>query len=473
MMRWIAVAVLFGITFSAYGQKDPWAGYEKVFVEKISVEGNKHTRTRIILRELHFEEGDSIPVPILAKTLELSENQVRNTGLFNEVAISFENWEGTTGRVQIKVTVKEGWYLYPVPRFELADRNFNVWWVEQNRSLDRVNYGLEFTHLNTTGRRDKFNIGAIFGYTQNLYLSYRVPAINREQSLGLGGDISFSRNREVNYATEDNKQAFYKDESKFLLRRFKAGASLFLRPGLRTHHMFSLEFQQNKVDNYIAEELNPDYFLDGRTFQRFFTIRYYYSFENRDVRFYPWSGNYFDFDLIKDGLGVFSDRDALTLRVRYDHHFPLSKRFSFAASGQAQTNLIRTKQAYLFNRAIGFNGYDIRGYEYYVIDGLDLLILKSSLHFFLWDTKLNFGKLMPIKAFREMPLRFYLTLNNDAGIANDPYGDDAQNTLNKQWLWGGGLGLNIVLFYDKVFRLEYSMNQFNERGLFFHLDFNI
>ncbi len=448
-------------------------GAEAVYVDLVTVEGNKQTRTSIILRELTFAEGDTLPVATLAKTLELSENLVLNTGLFNEVAIVFKRWEGASGKVHIHVKVEEAWYLYPIPRFELADRNFNVWWVEQNRSLDRINYGLEFTHLNTTGRRDKFQIGAIFGYTQQLTLAYSLPYINARQTIGIGGEISYARNREVNYATLDNSQAFYNPDSSYVYRRLYSNLTLTLRPGLRTRHQFQLDYQQNHIAEEVALELNPDFFLGGRRMQRFFSLRYLYQFENRDVRFYPWSGSYFSFELEKDGLGFFSDRNALTMRVRYDHHLPFSRRFSLGLSGNAQVGIIRQQQPYNDNRALGFNGNNIRGYEYYVVDGMDMLLIKTSLHFFLWDTNINFGKLMPIPAFRRLPLRFYFSLNNDAGIANDPFLNEAVNPLNGKWLWGGGLGLNIVIFYDKVFRVEYSVNQMGEAGLFLHTSLNI
>ena len=29
----------------------------------------------------------------------------------------------------------ENWYIFPIPKFELADRNFNVWWKEQKIRL--------------------------------------------------------------------------------------------------------------------------------------------------------------------------------------------------------------------------------------------------------------------------------------------------------------------------------------------------
>ncbi len=447
-------------------------GEDIAFISKISIQGNKKTKRSVILRELPFAEGDTILVEELDEVLERSEQLVLNTGLFNKVSFSFLSWEGQSGQVHLQVTVEEAWYLYPVPVFELADRNFNVWWVEQNRSLDRVNYGVEFTHLNTTGRRDPLKFGLRFGYTRNYFVNYSFPYLNKKQTLGFISEFSFSENREVNYITDQNKQVFYRDEDKFIYRRWRAEGGITLRPGLRTNHLFVLSFRQNEVDDYIAKELNPDFFLDGRTRQRYFQIGYRYVFENRDVRPFPWKGNFFTFSIEKAGLGIFQDRNALTISSRYEHYFPFGTKWSLGGSIRTKVSLIRQQQPYNDNRAMGFSGNSLRGYEYYIIDGLDMAILKTSLRFQLFESEVRFGKWVPISAFRNMSLKLFLALNNDVGYANGPFVQE-NNPFNNIPLWGGGLGLNLVLFYDKVLKLEYSFNHLLENGLFLHFELNI
>jgi hypothetical protein len=108
----------------------------------------------------------------------------------------------------------------------------------------------------------------------------------------------------------------------------------------------------------------------------------------------------------------------------------------------------------------------------YVVDGLDFSYFKSSFRYELVNQRVNWGKVMPIKAFKLMPLRIYLALNNDVGYVNDPqfYND---NSLTNNWLWGGGLGLDIIIFYGSAFQIEYSMNQLKEKGLFLHYKLTI
>jgi len=70
-----------------------------------------------------------------------------------------------------------------------------------------------------------------------------------------------------------------------------------------------------------------------------------------------------------------------------------------------------------------------------------------------------------------MPVKWYLSLNNDFGFVNNPFYKE-NNSLGNQLLWGGGIGLDIVAYYDKVFRLEYSFNSLGESGFFLHWELN-
>jgi hypothetical protein len=127
------------------------AQFEYVFIDSIQIQGNKKTKDRVILRELKFTVGDSIHISQLSIVLEKNEKYVLNTGLFTWGKINIKRWDARTNRVTLLIELMEAWYIWPFPIFELADRNFNVWWNEQNRSLKRVNYGIRLRHYNTTG----------------------------------------------------------------------------------------------------------------------------------------------------------------------------------------------------------------------------------------------------------------------------------------------------------------------------------
>ena len=114
---------------------------QKMPVDRIDITGNSKTKDYIILRELPFVKGDSLESKQLSPAIIQAKQLLMNTQLFVDVQI---DTLVNDGQWQIRIQVKERWYLLPLPYFKLVDRNFNQWWVDQNRSLDRVNYGMKF-----------------------------------------------------------------------------------------------------------------------------------------------------------------------------------------------------------------------------------------------------------------------------------------------------------------------------------------
>ena len=61
----------------------------------------------------------------------------------------------------------------------------------------------------------------------------------------------------------------------------------------------------------------------------------------------------------------------------------------------------------------------------------------------------------------------------DAGLFFDAaYTEDkkyfATNTLSNKYIWGTGMGIDFVTYYDSVFRFEIAMNDLKEKGFFLH-----
>ena len=67
-------------------------------------------------------------------------------------------------------------------------------------------------------------------------------------------------------------------------------------------------------------------------------------------------------------------------------------------------------------------------------------------------------------AHSKIPFRFYAKAYADAGYS---YNQTApENSLTNRMMYTAGFGLDIVTFYDFVFRFDYSFNQLGESGLF-------
>jgi hypothetical protein len=153
----------------------------------------------------HFTEGELDQQTIVAR------QQIMNTSLFVDVNVYVSARNGNV--VDINIDLKERWYFFPLPYFRLIDRNFNQWWVEQQRSLDRVNYGIKFTQNNVSGRNDNLDIWLINGYTQQITLCGMIFLFLIKIKKGFNIGIISATQKEINYATGDNKQLFYKQES--------------------------------------------------------------------------------------------------------------------------------------------------------------------------------------------------------------------------------------------------------------------
>ncbi len=435
-------------------------------VTAIEISGQRKTKDVVILRELDFTIGDTISLAELAQRLDRNRTNLLNTALFTEAELNISEWDHDVRQIVVSIVVKEAWYLYIVPIVELADRNFNVWWEEHNHAFERLNLGISAQHINLTGVRDRLKIKGQVGYTPKFEVNYQLPYFNRDKSLGINCNIFWSSNKEVAYLSEGNKQIFYKDESASVFRRFRLQAGTRYRPNLYMNHELDFFFHSNKVDPTIALDNNPDFFLNRKVQQNYFALRYKWTYDARDIQLFPTRGLLCGMEVIKEGLGTFDDVNNLSVSPFFEYHFTISKKISFAALGKGQYGIIRKKPPYWNYQALGYGRDYIRGYELYIINGLDFAYAKTGIKARLIDSKLNWKKKMP-KVFREMSYQLFLTLNYDIGYVNDPF-YYVGNPLVNSMISGGGPGIALVIYHTFALHIEYNRNHLGENGLFLH-----
>ena len=215
-------------------------------VSDIVIKENKRTKPAVLFNELDFQKGDTIYISEFALRKKENEKRLLGTALFTAAELNIKNWDTDEGTADIIITVRENWYIYPGIIFELADRNFNVWWTEQNRDFDRVNYGISVDHINVTGRKDKLKLKIQHGYTRKYELKYNFPYISR--TWGAFGEIFFANQKEIGYTTINNKTLFEKlDDERILLKRFRTGLGANYRPDVFNFHDFKLEVVVNNL----------------------------------------------------------------------------------------------------------------------------------------------------------------------------------------------------------------------------------
>eukprot|EP01036_Dinobryon_divergens_P058664 gene58664-78264_t len=75
--------------------------------------------------------------------------QIFDLELFNTVEMQIAPPD-SAGLTHITIYLKERWYLFVIPIVEIADRNFNQWWLAENK-LSRLNYGVRIRRSNLRG----------------------------------------------------------------------------------------------------------------------------------------------------------------------------------------------------------------------------------------------------------------------------------------------------------------------------------
>ncbi len=435
-----------------------------IVIDTITIEGNKRTKPSTIYLEGGVRPRDTIVDLSLSALKDQIKNQLLGTGLFNTVDVQ-ESYGVDSSHVTLDYIIVENWYLFPSPILEFGYRNFNVWWNESNRNLDRLIYGVRVAHYNLTGGRDKLKINMHAGYTRKLELTYDRPNVIGDQDWGFGTSIFYSDRREISYKTEGNKPLFYEHpDERFLLKRFRVGGNLIYRPNTFLDQLIRLEFHKNDIDQVVAEDLNPDYFLDGKTGIRFFYLEYDLQIDKSDYNLYPSRGHKFRLNLKKEGLFVFNDIDNAFLLTEYSYFTPLVGDLNYGAWFKARANLSRAKIPFSNNTGMGYGDFLITGYDLYVMDGPDYIGLKNNINYKFLDKEFKLFKWFP-RQFRVLPMKLYLRFNYDVAYINEPTYADT-NFFNNTWIYGFGPSLDIIIFNNYLFSIEYGINQRNEKGIF-------
>lgn len=433
----------------------------RVIVRQITVIGNQKTREYIILRELTFTVGDTLPTDRLTAIFTRNEDNLFNTHLFNSTEIrSLRDGQ----EIRVFIMLKERWYIFPIPIVEVAERNFNTWW--QTKDFSRLIYGMAIDWRNVTGRNDVFTSTIRLGYVQRLSFNYSRPYIDKARKIGLTVGSYYLRNREIQIMTRDNQPVFFSDNELYNRKEYGGTLGFSYRPELYQTH--SLEgYYRHAATTDTAIKLNPDFFSPGDSTERFFSLRYLYKSNHLDISVYPLKGYYWDAEVNKNGFRLLGDDiHILSLTARARKFWALAPRWFAAASFTGKVS-DKSFQPYFNTRALGYGRDIIRGYEYYVLDGQHFGLFKTGLRFAILPQKEVHAGFVPSSKFNTIPFSLYAGIYFDAGYVYD-HQFEKYNPLVNQWQFGYGAGLDLFTYYDVVLRLEYSFNRMGESGLFLH-----
>ena len=69
--------------------------------------------------------------------------------------------------------------------------------------------------------------------------------------------------------------------------------------------------------------------------------------------------------------------------------------------------------------------------------------------------------------FKKSYYSLYFSIFSDLGYVRNAQPKNS-NSLNNSLLWGKGIALDYVTYYDKILRIEYSINRLGEKAVFLH-----
>jgi outer membrane protein assembly factor BamA len=398
------------------------SGLEPVTIDRIVIRGNQVTKDYVILREMSLKPGDTLSL----KGADYDQNRIYSMGLFNRVQLSYRVVDH---KATLYVDVQERWYIFPFLVLGFKDRDWS-----------KLYYGLGVLHDNFRGRNEKIYASFALGYDPFFTLRYQNPILGLESNLFLSSRVYYSRERNKSLVSQQSGPNFDEDQYGLegtLGKRFGLFRSLSLTLGYGV-----LTVSQNEVGRTLSPSGRDAFISAGLAF----------SHDTRDLVQYPSTGTYLGVSFSKYGLG---ESVVNYYRVNLDSRTFIPVLDAVTLAGRLFVNLAGGGSVPNYGHV--YFGYEerIRGHFKEVYEGED--ILGSSLELRVPIIPVHFLKVgaIPIPEFSVWRLGVYAALFGDAGKVW--YRSDTFNLHGL--LRGYGVGLNFLLPYSGVFRVEYALNE--------------
>jgi outer membrane protein assembly factor BamA len=387
-------------------------------VRQIILVGNDKTREQIILREMKTKEGDLYHDELVEK----DRMAIQNMQLFTRVEIHPIPVEGG---VDLLVILAEQWYIFPYFIFNLNDR-----------SWDKLSYGLGLAHKNVAGRNIHLNAAFWLGYNPGASFSYANPWISGTRNLY--SQIAMQSQKVA------NQSAAFPD---FDESQQAASALLGKRWGLHTYASVEAGYRRVATPAELHAGLSPN------GVDRFGQAGLQFTYDRRDLHEYPKDGWYLSLSARAsyNGQAVHFQKYGFDLR-RYQ---PVYGAVSLA--GRVAANISAGAIPVYERYFIGLQER-IRGYFSEQSEGRQRIVAGLELRFPL------------------LPIRYFDFGNSESALGsfmnNLPFGVSAALFCDTGTVWdqlshlhrqkfkqGFGAGVHIHLPYVNVLRLEYAFDQ--------------
>jgi outer membrane protein assembly factor BamA len=388
-----------------------------------AISGNTITQPEIILRELTVRIGDSLT----REKIEYMKSRIYSLGLFNRVDITYPPMDSTI----LIIDVDERWYLYPVPLFGIVDRDWSRW-----------TYGGGIRHDNVRGRNERVYSELLFGYNPRASLRYSNPWIFGEDQYYYETGFSYSRIQ--------NKSALtHPDEPDYVEKHFALSATLGKRFTTFQSMWINVGFQYVDVSD----------FQTGRTasmqgIDRFLSVTVGAKYDTRDLAEYPSQGVYGVGTISRMGIG-FGAVDMMMYYLDLRGYQQIGRGICLA--GRLFTGLVSGPAIPDYEHFFFGFGERMRGRFQERQEGENIFGAFTELRVPVVAPFYLHVPQVPVSQFATWKLGLYATLFVDTGSLWNRNAHPDWNDMP----YGYGAGLNFLLPYSMVFRIDRA---WNERG---------
>ena len=300
------------------------------------------------------------------------------------------------------------------------------------------------------------------GYTQKIALQYQGFYFDKALKWSGSVGVAHGKNREINYATENNKPLHTRNPDGYLYEFFQGSFDVTYRPAIRTRHNFSIGYNYNAVADTI-HKLNK-FYSPSKNVYSYPYISYGLSYINLNFNPYPTKGISGDATIYKGGIN--SSLNIWQLSAKGAKYWALSRKtfFNLMAGGVIK---LPFKQPYITQQFLGYGDAFLQGYENYLVDGVAGGYAKATVSYNLFNAQIPLPKIKWLRTWSTMPLKVFIKAFGNSGYAHNP-NYTLQKDLTNKMLYSTGIGIDIIAFADTIFKIEWSFNQLGQNGIYLH-----
>lgn len=272
----------------------------KVYVERINIFGNVRTLDEVIRREFRLTEGDAYS----NTKLERTEQRLNNLGFFEDLKIS-EQPGSAADKTQIDVEVQEKstGEITLGAGFSTEDGALADFGIRERNFLGR---GQDLrARVLFSGRRQQYD----FGFTEPYFLDREISAgfDLYKSTFELGDEASFDRE------STGGRIRFGYDLSE------------------KWRHIVRYGIEEVNISNVDADASRFIRDQEGENLTSF--VGHSFIYDDRNNRFLPTNGLYFNFSQDLAGLG--GDDKFIRNEIKTEYYYPLAKQLTAVFAGAA------------------------------------------------------------------------------------------------------------------------------------------